>query len=433
MRVIIWGINYAPEPTGISVYTTDLADYLQRRGMTVEVVTGFPYYPAWDKRAEDRGQFYRREQIGAIPVHRCWLYVPRRLTALRRILHEVSFAVSSLWRVLRLPRGDVYVVVSPPLGLGLVAWLATRLKRSAYLFHVQDLQPDSAAGLGMVRAGFLLNLMYVCERFAYRHAAAVSGISPGMTRAFGAKGVSARKIFLLPNWLRSPGDAADGKEPGGFRRAHDIPADALLAVYSGNLGRKQGLEVLLDAAENLAASASGNRSVRILIAGDGAGKQAIEERLRTRPLANLKLLPLLATADYQAMLRDADLALVPQMPGTGQVCFPSKLLSVLAAGLPVIAAADETSDLAEAVREGGFGLAVPAGDAAALADALRQAAARPELLGRWAARTRWVGRFSPELMLAKFEHAVRAVAAPESPADQALRPLPAPSENFDRS
>src|SRR5437773_357486 len=145
MRVIIWGINYAPEPTGISVYTTELAEYLHRTGMTVEVVTGFPYYPAWTKVEGDRRRFYRRDQVGPVSVHRCGLYVPRRLTAWRRIVHEVSFVMTSLWRVLRLERGDVYVVISPPLGLGPVAWLVTRLKRSVYLFHVQDLQPDSAA------------------------------------------------------------------------------------------------------------------------------------------------------------------------------------------------------------------------------------------------------------------------------------------------
>lgn len=421
MRVIIWGINYAPEPTGISVYTTELADHLQSRGMTVEVLTGFPHYPLWKKQPDDRRRLYRCDHIGTVPVHRCWLYVPRRLSALRRIVHEASFAFTSMLRALALRRGDVYVVVSPPLGLGLVAWLVTRLKRSVYLFHVQDLQPDSAAGLGMVRKGLFLQLMYACERFAYRHAAAVSGISPGMIRAFAAKGVPPARVFLLPNWLRMPLDRGLGaKKSGWFRQTNGIPPDALLAVYSGNLGRKQGLDVLLDAAEILSAepSASGSRPVRIIIAGDGAGKSAIVERLQKRPVANLQLLPLLPDAEYQGMLLDADLALIPQLPGTGRVCFPSKLLSVLAAGLPVISAADENSDLAEAVQNGGFGVNVPAADAPALAEALRAAASRPELLSAWAARTRWVARFAPELMLAKFEHALLSLKADAARADR---------------
>lgn len=434
MRVIIWGINYAPEPTGISVYTTDLAEHLRRTGVTVEVLTGFPYYPSWQKQPADQGRLYRSDCIASVPVHRCWLYVPRRLSALRRIVHEASFTFTSMLRALWLGRGDVYVVISPPLGLGLAAWLVTRLKRSVYLFHVQDLQPDSAVGLGMVRQGFFLRLMYACERFAYRHAAAVSGISPGMVRAFAAKGVPPARVFLLPNWLRTPPEREhEERESGWFRRKNNIPPDALLAVYSGNLGRKQGLDVLLEAAEILSADqapGSGSRPVRIVIAGEGAGKAAIVERLRVRPAANLQLLPLQADADYRAMLADADLALVPQLPGTGRVCFPSKLLSVLSAGLPVIAAADEDSDLAEAVQKGGFGVRVAAADAPALAAALRTAAMRPELLRTWREKTRWVERFAPELMLAKFAHALETLQADANRDDRFPRSVRQPYEQW---
>jgi len=425
MRVIIWGINYAPEPTGISPYTTDLAEFLAQRGMEVEVVTGFSYYPAWQKRPEDRGTLFRGDRINRVAVHRCWQYVPKKLSTLKRVLHEATFAASSLCRTLFLARADVYVVISPPLGLGVAAWLVTRLKRSRFLFHVQDLQPDSAAGLGMVKAGGFLRLMYACERFAYERAAGVSGISLGMMDAFAAKHVPARKMFLLPNWLRGAGQAVPpAVEMARFRETHRIPSHALLAVYSGNLGRKQGLDVLLDAAEILASRAVQGRPVVLIVAGDGADQAALSERLRRQPLHNLRLLPLQSAANYQIMLRAANVALVTQMPGTGQVCFPSKLLSVLSAGLPVITTADETSDLARAVREGGFGVNVPAASPEPLATALEAAANNPALLEEWRSKTRWVERFAPEAMLPKFEAAVRAVANPELPDAPGLETLP---------
>lgn len=425
MRVIIWGINYAPEPTGIAPYTTELADYLQSRGVTVEVVTGFAYYPAWQKLAADSGKFYRSEQIGAVTVHRCWHYVPRKLGTLKRVIHEFSFGLSSLLRTLVLPRADLYVVISPPLGLGVIAWMVTRLKRSRYLFHVQDLQPDSAAGLGMVRPGLFLRLMYACERFAYRGAAGVSGISPGMVDAFAAKNVPAAKTFLLPNWLRQPSQDSPGPgEAAQFRQTHGISSEAFLAVYSGNLGRKQGLETLVDAAGILTGKANGGRSIVLIIAGDGADQVLLAKRLAQQPLANLRLLPLQPAAAYRAMLQAADVALVTQMPGTGQVCFPSKLLSVLSAGLPVITAADETSDLARAVREGKFGRNVPAAAPEAMAEALREAAANPGQVAAWQHNTRWVNQFSPEVMLAKFEAAVRALGADDASAPAALDRVP---------
>ncbi|HEY4247259.1 MAG TPA: WcaI family glycosyltransferase [Lacunisphaera sp.] len=425
MRVIFWGINYAPEPTGIAPYTTELAEYFQRVGLDVEVVTGFAYYPNWRKNVADRRKLYRDEKIGTIPVHRCWQYVPEKLSTVKRVFHEMTFGVTSLIRTLLLRRADVYVVVSPPLGLGVVAWIAASLKRSRFLFHVQDLQPDSAAGLGMVKTGPFLRLMYACERFAYKRAAGVSGISAGMMDAFAVKGIPATKAHLLPNWLRNNASSpATGADAAAFRNENEIPADAMLAVYSGNLGRKQGLEVLLDAAEILEHRPESGSRVFLIIAGDGADRKVLHDRMARRPLANVRLLPLQSAEKYQAMLRAADVALVTQMPGTGQVCFPSKLLSVLSAGLPVITTADETSDLARSVRDGGFGMNVSAASPTKLADALQQVARNPGLLAEWRARTCWVDRFSPDAILPKFEATVRKLAADPKYSEAGLGTIP---------
>ena len=425
MHVVIWGINYSPEPTGIGPYTAGLAEFLSGRGLEVSVVTGFPYYPAWRKAPGDHGRLYRSEERNGVAVHRCWQYVPARPGTLRRILHEVGFVLTSSWRVLRLKPAALYIVVSPPLGLGPAAWLATRLKRSRYFLHVQDLQPDAAAGLGMLRDGIFLRLMYLCEYLAYRGAVGVAGISAGMTAALREKGVGDRKIHLLPNWIRArPEFAAGPAAAAAFRRGQAGPAHALLAVYSGNLGRKQGLEVLIEAAALIAGEPAPGRPIRLIIAGEGAGRAELERRLRARPLPGVILLPLQPAADYAAMLRAADVALVTQLPGTGQVCFPSKLLDVLAAGRPVITVADETSDLARAVAEGGFGRVVPAGDAPALARALQAAAADPAQLAAWAARTRWVERFGAATVLPRFEAVVRSLAAgpPETSRKLAVAP-----------
>jgi colanic acid biosynthesis glycosyl transferase WcaI len=413
LRVILWGINYAPEPTGIAVYNADLARYFKTQGIDVEVIAGFSYYPAWQKKDEDRGRLYRRDTLDDVPVHRCWQYVPGKVTKLARIIHEASFAVTSVWKALLMPRADLYVVVSPPLGLGPVAWLISKFKRSRYLFHVQDLQPDSAAELGMLKEGVFLRAMRRCERLVYAKSAGVSGISTGMIEAFLEKGVPREKVFLLPNWLRLPrvkSDRSATSSRGSFRCRHGISDNALLAVYSGNLGKKQGLDVIFDAAELLHADTPTNDSIQIVVVGDGAERSRLEARLRERPLGNLRLLPLLSDDDYRDMLDDADLALITQQPGTGQVCFPSKLLSVLAVGLPVVTAADESSDLAKAVKEGGFGRNVPAADGAALAAVLSEVSADRARLAGWASRTLWVERFAPEVVLPQFEAVVLALA-----------------------
>ena len=130
MRIIVWGINYAPESTGIAPYNAGLCEFLARQDHEVRMVTTFAYYPAWKKNPADRGRLHREDFINGVRVHRCWHYVPRKVTTLRRMVHELSFGAASLLRVLTLPRADVYVVVSPPLLLGPLAWLVARLKRS---------------------------------------------------------------------------------------------------------------------------------------------------------------------------------------------------------------------------------------------------------------------------------------------------------------
>jgi colanic acid biosynthesis glycosyl transferase WcaI len=411
VKIILWGINYAPESTGIAPFNRELCDYLAGRGHRVSAVSAFSYYPVWRKRPEDRGKIYRTETIGGVNLHRCWCYVPAKVTTLRRIAHELSYCTLSAWRILCLPRADVYVVVSPPLALGFFAWIVSRMKRSRFVFHVQDLQPDAAVGLGMLKRGWLVRGLYALERLAYAKAAVVSGISAGMITAFRAKGVPASRRALLPNWLReSVPINRDPASRAAARKKFAVRDGALLAVYAGNLGKKQSLEILGEAAGLLAAAGAGGEGVQMIIAGDGAGRAELERTLAGAPATTVQLLPLLSDDDYAALLAAADVALITQAAGTGQFFFPSKLLSVLAAGLPVVAVADEGSELATAVREGGFGCTVSPGNAAALTDGLRRVAGDRAQLAGWAERTHWVQKFARDRVLPRFEETLRMAA-----------------------
>ena len=141
MRVIVWGINYVPEITGIAPHNVALCEFLQRERVDVEMISTFAYYPAWRKRPEDRLFLFRVDRINGVPVHRCWHFVPQRVSAWKRIVHEATFIVTSTLQALLLRRPDLYVIVSPPLLLGMAAWLVSTLKGAPYVFHVQDLQP----------------------------------------------------------------------------------------------------------------------------------------------------------------------------------------------------------------------------------------------------------------------------------------------------
>lgn len=405
MQVIVWGINYAPEITGISPYNVVLCEHLHREGHGVRMVTSFAYYPAWKKAPEDQGRLYRTDVINGVPVHRCWHYVPARVSSLKRMVHEGTFLLFSFLRLLSLPRPDVYVLVSPPLLLGPAGWLLGLLKGRPFIFHVQDLQPDAAMGLGMLKPSLFTRLLYGIEAFTYRKAARVSGISRGMMRAFERKAVPAGKVVRFPNGVK-PAEPGNQPVAGRFRAKYGFAPDEFLVVYGGNLGVKQGLDVLLDAAARLK-----NPKIRVVLCGEGARKEHLESRIRTESLSNVSLLPLQFHEKYLELLADTNLSAITEQPGVGHACFPSKLLGIIAAGRPVLTVADDQSELTQTVAEGGFGVTLPPGDSAALAAVIEELATDPERLKRFSqAGSRFLADFEFGKVLGDFTRVLKEVA-----------------------
>ena len=408
MRILVWGINYAPEVTGIAPCNVALCEFLKSGGHDVHMLTTFRYYPEWQKASKDAGKLYRTDVINCVPVHRCWHYVPRRVSALKRIAHEASFVLASFLRALTLPRPDVVVIVSPPLLLGAAGWLLHALRGAPFIFHVQDLQPDAAVGLGMLKQNAFTRLLYRLEAFAYSRAARVSGISQGMLRAFAAKGVPESKRVYFPNGVPAAGTSAPPLV-GKWRASHGFAPADFLAVYSGNLGMKQGLEILLEGARLIQDS-----RVRVVICGQGAARERLLAGIERHRLPNLTLFPLQDDEAYREMMADSDLCLITQQAGTGQYFFPSKLLSALAYAKPVLAVADSDSELAHAMTEGGFGLQVPTEQPQILADALTRAASlAPGELRKLGEAGRLFGeRFSFDKVLGEFARVIEQTGAP---------------------
>lgn len=396
MRVTVWGINYAPEFTGIAPHNVALCEFLRARGDEVEMLTTFSYYPGWHKQPEDRGLFYRTDEINGVRVRRCWHYVPARVSALKRIAHEATFVLTSTVRALSLPRPDVFVVVSPPLLLGAAAWLVGKIKGVPFIFHVQDMQPDAAVGLGMLKESAFTRALYRLEAFAYKHAARVSGITRGMLDTFRRKGVAESKLIYFPNAIALRDEAA--APAGQFRRLNGFGEDEFVAVYAGNLGVKQGLDILIDAAQLVRDS-----RIRIVICGDGAQRDVLAARITTLQLANVRMLPLQQGKDYDSLLRDADICFITQQAGTGTMFFPSKLLGLLAFSKPVITVASPESELAVAVQQGEFGINLPPGQPTELARAIDELANDHPRLQRFGRAGRvYVQQFDKRAVLESF-------------------------------
>jgi colanic acid biosynthesis glycosyl transferase WcaI len=367
VRILFLGINYWPEETGIAVFSTGRAEYLAARGHSVTVCTGFPYYPQWRVADEYKGRLIAHEERHGVRILRSYLFVPQRVTSFRRVLHEATFLASSLLRALGERRPELLLVTSPPLLSALSAKILCTLWQIPYVFHVADLQPDTAADLGMLSAGRLLKVLYAVERMAYQSAALISTLTESMRARIISKGIAPVKVVLFSDWsdpaLFAVGQNGTGE---GFRGKHNL-GNKVLALHSGNMGVKQGLDVVVEAAT----LAREDPNLLFLLVGDGADRERLQIKAKARNLNNLLFLPLQEKAAFLDMLAAADVCLVTQKRNVADIVFPSKLITLLAAGRPVIASLNGASEVARVITESSAGVLVAPEDPLALCSAIR--------------------------------------------------------------
>ena len=362
--IAIVGINYFPELTGIPVYTTGMAEYLFQKGFDVTVYTAFPYYPDWLKYEGDKGRCFRKEVINSVKIRRSYVYVPNPVNTLKRVIHELSFILSSMANYLMGPRADLTIVVSPPLFTGLPIWLLARLKGSKVLFHVQDLQPDVAIELGMLGTGLFAKLLYKIEKVIYDRVDWVSTVCSGMLERMLKKGVARENSFLLRNWgnedVISPRDKnTEYRDKYSLNRKYVV-------LYAGNLGVKQGINIVTEAGEKL----KYRTDIQFLMAGNGAVKPWLLEHVNSKRLNNITLLPTQPSERLSDLLATADVSIVPQRKEAKNIVLPSKLLNIMVSGRPVIATAEPESELGRTINTANCGLLVEPENSDALAKAI---------------------------------------------------------------
>jgi colanic acid biosynthesis glycosyl transferase WcaI len=344
---------------------TRRCEYLASVGHDVTVCTGMPHYPEWRVHPAYSSKLFLSEKRHGVKILRSWIWVPNKVTSAKRVLFESSFLASSLLQAVRGGKPDLLVAISPPLGLGLSAVLLSSFLKIPYIFDVQDLQPDAAADLGMLPRP-VLPVLYCLEAMAYRNARLISTVTEGMRQRILAKGVPSSKVVVVPppadKSLFDVGGVIEGRE---FRNRHDF-GDKFIVAHSGNMGVKQGLEVVLNAATQL----KDRQELLFLLAGDGAMKAKLENRAAQLKLMNVRFLPLQEQADFLQMLAAIDISLIVQQASVSDISFPSKTVTLLSAARPVGAAVSDSSAIAHVIRESKGGVVTPPDKASSLLDTI---------------------------------------------------------------
>ncbi|MBE0395225.1 colanic acid biosynthesis fucosyltransferase WcaI [Citrobacter amalonaticus] len=347
MRILVYGINYSPELTGIGKYTGEMVEWMAREGHDVRVITAPPYYPQWKVGERYSAWRYRREE-GDATVWRCPLYVPKQLSTLKRLLHLGSFALSSFFPLMaqRRWKPDRIIGVVPTLFCTPGMRLLAKLSGARTLLHIQDYEVDAMLGLGLAgngKTGKVAQLATAFERSGLHNVDNVSTISRSMMNKAQAKGVAAEKVIFFPNWSEvARFQNVNDDEVISLRQQLGLPDDKKIILYSGNIGEKQGLENVIAAAEQLR-----EQPLVFAIVGQGGGKARLEKMARERGLHNVLFFPLQPYEALPALLKMGDCHLVVQKRGAADAVLPSKLTNILAVGGNAVITAEPETELGQ--------------------------------------------------------------------------------------
>lgn len=358
-RVLIYGINFSPEPIGTGKYTGELAAYLAGQGLEVDVVTAIPHYPGWRPRSGYANR-HKVDIIDGCRVHHCPIWLPKKMGGLARALSPFSFALASapvvFWRMLT-HRPDTVFCVEPTLFSAPFALIWAKLLGVRSLLHVQDLEIDAAFAVGHLGGRMPKALARWYERTVLRGFDGVITISNKMREKLAEKGVRPERLHMIRNWV----DTKDIHPMAGIspmRTEFGIPDTDFVVLYSGNLGPKQALPLILNVAEKL----KDQSEFRFVIAGEGPVKADLQADVKKRGLKNVQFIPLQPKEKLCALLNMADAHILPQMPGTADLVLPSKLGGMLASGKPCVVMADRGTEMYEFLA--GAVYLVPCGDVA---------------------------------------------------------------------
>ena len=279
MRIMFMAQCYAPENISAAVLITELAVDLAARGHEVTVITGAPNYPYGRLFEGYRNRVYSVETLEGVRVVRTWSFISPSKKFWPRLFHYGSYSATSFYGGWFAGRPDVIVSYSPPLPLGLSAWLLSLIFRVPWVLQIEDLFPDAAVAAGVLTNKRAISLFRGLESFLYRAARHISVISKNYRQTLLSKGVPDSKIEVIPVWA-DPAAIRPMPKENAFRRSHGL-ADKFVVMYTGNIGLTSCLEDVLGAAEIL----KNRNDIQIVIVGEGVKKESLAAEARTEESA----------------------------------------------------------------------------------------------------------------------------------------------------
>ncbi|MCC5652426.1 glycosyltransferase family 4 protein [Nostoc sp. XA013] len=377
MHILIYSYNYHPEPIGIAPLMTELAEGLVKRGHEVRVITGMPNYPERKIYDEYRGKWYVTEQKNGVTIQRSYLRIKSKPNLVDRLLLELSFVFTSLPQGFKGGRPDVIILTVPPLLAILPATIFSWLYNCPVVLNVQDILPDAAVRIGLLKNKWMIQTLAALEKFGYRTAHTITVIADGFRENLVNKGVPVNKIVCIPNWVNVNFICPLPKQKNSWISSHQLDGK-FVVLYSGNIALTQGLETVIEAAVHLRHI----RDIVFVIVGESIALQRLQEYCLVNGADNVLLLPLQPREKLPEMLAASDVGLIVQKRNVISFNMPSKIPLLLASGRPIVGSVPPSGTAAKAIQLSGGGIIVKPESPDAMAAAVHDLYANPTLGAR---------------------------------------------------
>ena len=331
-NITVIGINYYPEDSAIGLYTTQKVEALASKGHSVTVITGFPYYPAWEIKKEYKTKPYLfEEEINGVRVLRSKQYVPKKPTFFKRIVHLISFTLGNFINLFKVQKSPDLIISIVPFTTSILLGLILKIRyRSKLWVHVQDFEFDIASQSGLYSKNSLLHkiLMYL-EKKLLNSADIASTISQGMREILKQKSDS--ESFFLPNWI-------DNQKEIKFTTHRYLESKKVKVLYSGNIGEKQDWETFLKFCKQ-----TSSKKFEIVIVGDGAKKNWLLDNIKS--FSHVKYFPPVPLNELSSLLRSTDIHILFQKVDIMDTVMPSKVLGMMASSRPSLIIGNDNSEI----------------------------------------------------------------------------------------
>jgi len=372
-HILILSLVFPPDSVSTAHIMGDLVVDLKACGHTLTVIITRPHYNH-DVEAEARQPIMSRwgGMVGQSDYHGVCVYhilMPRKgKSILLRLLAWLGFHfVSVLMGIFLKKRPNIIIAPSPPLTIGVVAWLLGIYHRAPFIYNVQEIYPDIAISLGALRNPLLIRILFALEKFIYQRSRRVTVIASQMRARLIAKQVEPEKVIVIPNFV-DLGDFSPLPKDNGFSRKYNLQ-DRFVASYAGNMGPAQQLDIFIEAANIL----RNETQIHFLMMGDGVFQPTLRRQVEDYQLSNFTFLPYQPYSLIPQVYATSNLCLVPLASQAGSDAVPSKIYRIMACARPILAIADENSDLARLVLTTNCGTVIAPGSAVVLASMIKEA------------------------------------------------------------